>query len=631
MKKTIYLRKHGVSLCAKICVAVILLILTACGGGRPLTNQSSSTTPEILPLPPGPSPTGTPAPLVPTASLFLNGKSGSVSVLYNSNPTLSWTSTNTSSCIITSGSTIFPGTGTSGQGLSVGLVTVPSLIVLTCNGVQGGTATSNISVGITAGTAVLTASPLVVSYNETATLTWDSKGATLCALTDSMGAFTSNTAMSGTLTTSALTHSDLVKLTCAGTVVAQVGINVGPQIQFTVNGKSVNSSATTGSSVSFAWSSANSENGCSWLDSNNTKLAAPNSGTASQILSATTTYKLYCESSTGVGLTAPITVTALNTPGLITVTDTVPTAFQSVALGSATVADCIMLKNTGGSNAAGFLAAIDLPFSFAPAASAVCTNLNIPQCIVNTLAPGQVCGLAVVYSPNAIGTFTKPVTLAYYDGYTNLAPATALTLTAVTPSLATAASQTCTGIAPTAANSQVTLSYDFSNCSSRCGTYTPPPAPWGWVTSANLSTWGWTLVPQTYGYTNMQVGYSRAGSCAANTTYAYNPVSLVGIGLGIGGTSFSDLWLNTNMRTFHVGGGEQIKCANNSDGVNDPFIIVANNQIRTGWVLGSPVGSERYNLTSNTYPLLPGEVPLTFTFSENGSQVKWCDTYTYHY
>jgi|GEM_PF-5949350 len=93
---------------------------------------------------------GTPS--APTADIKANGSDGPISITYNSPVTLSWTSTNATSCSVTPGGF----TGTSNNGVSSGNLTSNTTFTLSCSG-PGGTASDTVEVRILK--VSLTASP----------------------------------------------------------------------------------------------------------------------------------------------------------------------------------------------------------------------------------------------------------------------------------------------------------------------------------------------------------------------------------------------------------------------------------------------------------------------------------------
>jgi hypothetical protein len=120
------------------------LVLAACGGGSvadysPAANNSSETTPAPVPPAPVPPVPGAPAPTVSvTAALS--------SIAYNASTTISWSSTNSTSCISSGGG----GTGTTGS-FSTGALTSTTTYTVTCTG-AGGSASQGRTVTVAAST-----------------------------------------------------------------------------------------------------------------------------------------------------------------------------------------------------------------------------------------------------------------------------------------------------------------------------------------------------------------------------------------------------------------------------------------------------------------------------------------------
>jgi hypothetical protein len=123
--------------------------------------------------------------------------------------TLTWSSTNATSCTATGGWT---GTkGTSGT-QSTGAITMPSSYSLTCTGTGGTSGASTVLVNIIP-TATLVATPSVIASGGTSTLTWSSTNATSCTAT---GGWSGAKATSGTQSTGALTATTSYSLSCSG-------------------------------------------------------------------------------------------------------------------------------------------------------------------------------------------------------------------------------------------------------------------------------------------------------------------------------------------------------------------------------------------------------------------------------
>lgn len=133
-------------------------------------------------------------------------------VANNGSTTLSWLSTNTTSC---SASGAWNGTkATSGTQIFNSL-TVDMTYVLTCSG-GGGTTSQSVTVTVqapAAPTISLSANPTNVTYNSPTTLTWSSTNAAACSAS---GAWTGSKAISGNEIRTALTANGTYTLTCTG-------------------------------------------------------------------------------------------------------------------------------------------------------------------------------------------------------------------------------------------------------------------------------------------------------------------------------------------------------------------------------------------------------------------------------
>src|SRR3989338_447008 len=130
---------------------------------------------------PPPTPEPTPA---PTADLKANGSDGPITISYNRAATLSWTSTDATSCSLSP----LGSSGTSNS-VSTGNLTVSQNYALSCSG-EGGTASDSVQVNVESAaptptpiptpTVSLSASPTSITAGQSATLTWSSTNATSC-------------------------------------------------------------------------------------------------------------------------------------------------------------------------------------------------------------------------------------------------------------------------------------------------------------------------------------------------------------------------------------------------------------------------------------------------------------------
>ena len=155
--------------------------------------------------------TGAPTVTAPTVTITANP----VSVLSGVGSTLTWTSTNATSCTASgawSGSKATSGTQ------STGILSVLSTFSLTCTG-AGGSTTQSATVAITtppvvpAPTVAISANPTTVASGSSSTLSWSSTNATSCTAS---GAWSGSKATSGTQSTGALTTSSSYSLSCTG-------------------------------------------------------------------------------------------------------------------------------------------------------------------------------------------------------------------------------------------------------------------------------------------------------------------------------------------------------------------------------------------------------------------------------
>ena len=149
-------------------------------------------------------------PPAPTVSLTASP----MSVASNGETTLSWLSSNATSCTA-SGAWSGPRAVIGAQGISA--LTATSTFTLTCSG-AGGSVSKSVTVTVAAGTPAptvsLTANPGNVSSGGSSTLTWSSTNATSCT---AGGAWSGNKTTSGSQSTGPLSASSTYTLNCTGT------------------------------------------------------------------------------------------------------------------------------------------------------------------------------------------------------------------------------------------------------------------------------------------------------------------------------------------------------------------------------------------------------------------------------
>ena len=166
---------------------------------------------SLVTPPPTPEPTPT-----PTADLKANGSDGPITISYNSAATLSWTSTDATSCSLSP----LGSSGTSNS-VSTGNLTVSQNYALSCSG-EGGTASDSVQVNVESAaptptptpspTVSLSASPTSITAGQSATLTWSSTNATSCTAS---GGWSGSKTLSGSESGSP-TQTATYTLTCTG-------------------------------------------------------------------------------------------------------------------------------------------------------------------------------------------------------------------------------------------------------------------------------------------------------------------------------------------------------------------------------------------------------------------------------
>lgn len=126
--------------------------------------------------PPEPTPTPTPAPTpAPTANLLANNSDGPVTIEYGTAATISWSSTDSSSCSVSPSGW----TGTSNTGISTGNLTSAITYTLSCSG-PGGSASDAVTVNISGSalSASCSVSPTSVLVGQPVTWTAAPSGGT---------------------------------------------------------------------------------------------------------------------------------------------------------------------------------------------------------------------------------------------------------------------------------------------------------------------------------------------------------------------------------------------------------------------------------------------------------------------
>ena len=224
--------------------------------------------------------------------------------------TLSWSSTDATSCAASGGWT---GSLAPSGTHSTGALTASTGYSLICSGLGGASPATTVTVSVTAApvnpapTVTLTAAPTAVARGAASTLTWTSTNATECKAS---GAWTGLLASTGSKSSGAVTLNSTFSLQCTGpggtSAVATAAVNVIPTATLSANPLSV----ASGAASTLTWSSANAT-ACTatggWAG------ALATAGTQSTgALTATKTYSLTCNGAGGNSATANVTVTISN-------------------------------------------------------------------------------------------------------------------------------------------------------------------------------------------------------------------------------------------------------------------------------------------------------------------------------
>lgn len=181
------------------------------------------------------------------------------SIVTGDSSTLTWTSTDATTC--TASGAWSGAKGTSGSVGSGPLTAASNVFTLTCDG-AGGSGSASVTVSVAAPvapTVTLGANPANVASGGSSTLTWSSTGASGCTAS---GAWSGSRATSGTASTGALTAaSNMFNLSCAGaggTAQQSVTVTVAagtpaPTVSLVANPLSV----TSGDTSTLTWSTTN--------------------------------------------------------------------------------------------------------------------------------------------------------------------------------------------------------------------------------------------------------------------------------------------------------------------------------------------------------------------------------------
>lgn len=251
----------------------------------------------------------------PTISL---GASPST-VASGSGSTLTWSSTNATSC---TGSGAWSGSKAISGSQSTGALTADESYTLTCSG-AGGSAAQSATVSVTkpAPTVSLAASPSTIAGGSSSTLTWSTANATACTAS---GTWSGSKAVNGSASTGALAADETYTLTCSGSggsAVQSATVSVttpAPAVSFSASPSTV----AKGAISTLTWSSTHAT---SCTASGGWSGPEATSGSqATGAIAVTTTYTLSC-SGPGGSATQSATVTTAGGTGTATLSWVAPT------------------------------------------------------------------------------------------------------------------------------------------------------------------------------------------------------------------------------------------------------------------------------------------------------------------
>ena len=250
------------------------------------------------------STTVTVTPASPVISLNVNPST----VTSGNAATITWSSTNASSCTAQG---TWTGTKSISGSQSTGALTANANYTLTCTG-AGGSASQSASVTVTppAPTVSFGARPSTVQKGSDSMLSWSSANATSCIAS---GAWKGNQALSGSQVTPSLPTTAVYVLTCTGaggSATQSTTVTVAPSSLAPIVNLSLGPSAiASGGSSTLNWSSTNATSCSASGDWSGSKAVRGSESTGN--LSASSTYMLTCTGAGGsASQSATVSVTA---------------------------------------------------------------------------------------------------------------------------------------------------------------------------------------------------------------------------------------------------------------------------------------------------------------------------------
>ena len=171
----------------------------------------------------------------PTVNIKANNVEGPIQVPYNTAATLSWSTTNATSCTASNGWSGTKPVQSPTSGETTGNLTVSKTFTITCTG-PGGNATDNVvvNVGLPPPVVIIKANdsdgPITIGFNKAANLSWTITNAASCTTITASGDWTGTKTASGSQTTGNLGQTKTYTLSCSGAggnATDSVIVNVG--------------------------------------------------------------------------------------------------------------------------------------------------------------------------------------------------------------------------------------------------------------------------------------------------------------------------------------------------------------------------------------------------------------------
>ncbi|MDP2676139.1 MAG: hypothetical protein Q8O83_00420 [bacterium] len=256
----------------------------------------------------------------PTVDIKANGSDGPITIGFNSSATVSWTSSNASSC---TASGAWSGSKSLSGSQSTGNLTGSKTYTITCTGSDGSDSDSvTINVQPPASPTVdIKANgsdgPVTIGFNSSSNLTWTSSDASSCTAS---GAWSGSKSLSGSQSTGNLTGSKTYVITCTGQGGSDsdsVTVTVQSQNLPTVDITATPSSIIQGDTSSLGWTSSNADSCFATNGWSGTKSLSGNQAVSPQ---NTATYTITCSNGAGQASDS------------VTITVSVPQSLPTVAI-----------------------------------------------------------------------------------------------------------------------------------------------------------------------------------------------------------------------------------------------------------------------------------------------------------